>query len=349
MVLPRALIAMARLSDPGDPGAGAPRAGVHAAEKPLAILLMGPTAARKTELAVELVARLPCEIVSVDSAMVYRGLDIGTAKPGPEVLARAPHRLIDIADPAESYSAGRFREDALHAMAQIVAAGRVPLLVGGTMLYFRALQRGLSVLPQADPKLRARLDAEGRAHGWEGLHRRLAAVDPVAARQIHPHDPQRIQRALEVYLLSGVPMTRLLATADEAFVLPYRVVRLVRVPSERAVLHARIERRFRQMLEAGLVDEVTRLLGRGDLTAELPAMRCVGYRQVLKFLNDEYSCAEMVQRGIAATRQLARRQLTWLRAEPGCDWIFDDGSPLDAALTRIEPEVRAAMALGQAG
>lgn len=351
VVLARALIAVTeprhsagRRVDSIPPGGGA-----DAGRRPLAILLMGPTAARKTELAVELVARLPCEIVSVDSAMVYRGLDIGTAKPGREVLARAPHRLIDIADPAEAYSAGRFREDALREMQQIVAAGRIPLLVGGTMLYFRVLQRGLPGLPQADSELRARLDAEGRAHGWEVLHRRLAAVDPAAARQIHPRDPQRIQRALEVYLLSGQPMTRLLATADDTFVLPYRIVSLVRAPSARAVLHARIERRFRQMLEAGLVDEVARLAQRGDMTAELPAMRCVGYRQVLKYLNDEYSSTEMVQRGIAATRQLARRQLTWLRAEPGCDWIFDDGSPLDTALARLEPEVRAAMAIGQAG
>lgn len=308
--------------------------------RPLAILLMGPTAARKTELAVELVARLPCEIISVDSAMIYRGMDIGTAKPGPEVLARAPHRLIDILDPAEAYSAARFREDALREMAEISQRGRIPLLVGGTMLYFRVLQQGLSPLPEADPAVRARLDAEAAALGWEALHRRLAEIDPAAAAQIRPTDPQRIQRALEVFLISGEPMSRLLAAGGAPFVLPYRLVKLVRAPRERAVLHARIAARFHQMLAAGFEAEVDALRARGDLKPDSPALRCVGYRQMLKYLDGEYSFADMVHRGIAATRQLARRQLTWLRAESGCRWIFDDAAPLDEALALVEPECR---------
>ncbi|AGA91129.1 tRNA isopentenyltransferase MiaA [Thioflavicoccus mobilis 8321] len=299
---------------------------------------MGPTAARKTELAVQLVERLPCEIVSVDSAMIYRGMDIGTAKPGPEILARAPHRLIDIAEPNEAYSAARFREDALREMAAIVAAGRIPLLVGGTRLYFHALQHGLSVLPQADAAVRARLDEEARALGWDALHRRLAEVDPVTAGQVHPNDPQRIQRALEVYLIAGRPLSALLAASQKRFMLPYRVLKLVRAPRERAVLHARIAARFEQMLAAGFEAEVRRLRQRGDLTPDLPAMRCVGYRQMLKYLDGGYNYREMVQRGIVATRQLARRQLTWLRAESDCVWIFDETDPLAVALTMIERE-----------
>lgn len=314
-----------------------------ASERPLAVFLMGPTAARKTELAVQLVERLPCEIVSVDSAMIYRGMDIGTAKPGPKVLARAPHRLVDIAEPSEAYSAARFREDALREMAAIVAAGRIPLLVGGTRLYFHALQHGLSVLPQADAAVRARLDEEARALGWEALHRRLAEVDPVTAAQVHPNDPQRIQRALEVWVLAGQPMSALLAAGEARVVLPYRLVKLVRAPRERAVLHARIATRFEAMLAAGFEDEVRGLLERGDLTPELPAMRCVGYRQMLKYLDGDYNYEEMVQRGIAATRQLARRQLTWLRAESSCEWIFDEADPLATALTMIERGRRSAV------
>ncbi len=309
-------------------------------ERPLAILLMGPTASRKTELAVDLVRRLPCEIVSVDSAMVYRGLDIGTAKPGPEVLARAPHRLIDILDPSEAYSAARFREDALREMAAITERGRAPLLVGGTMLYFRVLQHGLSPLPQADPDLRRQLSEEAAEIGWEAMHRRLAQVDPAAASRIHPTDPQRIQRALEVYLISGEPMSWLMASATARFMLPCRLIKLVRAPRDRAVLHARIASRFHQMVDAGFASEVAALLDRRDLSPELPALRSVGYRQMLKYLSGEYSFAEMLQRGIAATRQLARRQLTWLRAEAGCSWIFDESGPLDAAMGLIEAQCR---------
>jgi tRNA dimethylallyltransferase len=259
--------------------------------------------------------------------MVYRGMDIGTAKPGPEVLAAAPHRLIDIRDPADAYSAARFRADALREMADIAAKGRVPLLVGGTMLYFRALQQGLSALPEADPEVRARLEEDARHLGWEGLHRRLAEVDPEAARRIHPNDPQRIQRALEVYEVTGRPLSRLLAEDPARELLPYRPIKLVRAPRDRAVLHERIERRFRQMLDRGFEDEVRRLWARGDLRAEMPSMRCVGYRQMLKYLFGEYTFEEMVQRGIVATRQLAKRQYTWLRAEADCHWLLDDEQP----------------------
>jgi len=287
---------------------------------PQAIFLMGPTAAGKTGLAVELVRRLPCEIISVDSALVYRGMDIGTAKPGPEILARAPHRLIDILDPAEPYSAARFCSDALREMQDIVSTGRVPLLVGGTMLYFRALERGLTRMPSADSKVRAAIEAEAERLGWPALHARLAALDPAGAQRIHPNDPQRIQRALEVYELTGASMSELHARhAAEA--LPYRVTKLVVAPAERAVLHRRIEARFRAMLEQGLVDEVKALLERGDLHPELPAIRTVGYRQVWDFLLGKLGYAEMVQRAMAASRQLARRQLTWLRAEPEAAWF----------------------------
>ncbi len=297
---------------------------------------MGPTASGKTELAIELVERLPCEIISVDSGMIYRGLDIGTAKPAPEILARAPHHLIDILDPTESYSTARFREDALALMRSILVRGRIPLLVGGTMLYFRALQQGLAPLPGADPKLRAALVEEAERHGWATLHARLMALDPETAARIHPNDPQRIQRALEVCLLAGQPMSVLLRTARPK-PLPFRLLKLVRSPRERAVLHARIERRFRQMLELGLVDEVAALWARGDLTPDLPAMRCVGYRQVLEYLLGQTDWAQMQARGIQATRQLAKRQMTWLRTEEGAYWLDDTPNPTGAALALIEP------------
>ncbi|KXX64847.1 tRNA (adenosine(37)-N6)-dimethylallyltransferase MiaA [Marichromatium gracile] len=312
--------------------------------RPWAILLLGPTAAGKTDLAVELVRRLPCEIISVDSAMVYRGMDIGTAKPGPEVLAEAPHRLIDILDPSESYSTAQFRADALAAMAEISARGRIPLLVGGTMLYVRGLLRGLAELPGADAAVRAALDAEAARLGWQAMHERLAAVDPVSAAQIHPNDPQRIQRALEVHALAGRPMSALIAEARARAEPPYRWVKLVRAPGERALLHRRIEQRFCDMLDQGLVAEVERLWARGDLHPELPSMRCVGYRQVLKYLHGEYDRDELVQRGIYASRQLAKRQLTWLRAEPDCHWIDDLPDPCGQALAAL-----AAAGIGGAG
>jgi len=296
---------------------------------------MGPTAAGKTELAVDLATRLPCDIISVDSAQVYKGMDIGTAKPGPEVLRRTPHRLLDICDPSESYSAARFCADAERELAEIVARGRIPLLVGGTMLYFRALQQGLSRLPDADDAVRARLAAEARVEGWAVLHRRLAVIDPAAARRIHPNDPQRIQRALEVYEITGRPLSRLIATRQRRG-LPYRILKLARVPEERTTLHRRIEQRFLNMLELGFEAEVRALWARGDLTLELPSMHCVGYRQMLKYLFTEYAFRDMLQRSIIATRQLAKRQLTWLRSESDVHWIFDRGAPLEQALCLIE-------------
>jgi tRNA dimethylallyltransferase len=307
--------------------------------RPLAVLLMGPTASGKTQLAVELVSRLPCEIVSVDSAMIYRGMDIGTAKPSPDVLARAPHRLIDICDPTETYSAARFRADALREMRAISAAGRIPLLVGGTMLYFRALSRGLSVLPSADAELRGQIARDAMEQGWEAMHRRLNAVDPVSARRIHPRDPQRIQRALEVYLLTGVPMATLLNRKAEEAEPPYRLLKLAYAPSDRAALHRRIEERFLRMLELGFEQEVCALWARGDLSPEMPSMRSVGYRQMLKYLLGEYTFDQMVQRGIIATRQLSKRQMTWLRGEQ-CTWVAADGAVGDRALELIEAAYR---------
>jgi tRNA dimethylallyltransferase len=300
-------------------------------DRPLAVLLMGPTASGKTELALGMAARFPCDIISVDSAQVYRGLDIGTAKPGPEVLAATPHRLIDICEPTEAYSAARFRADALREMAESVARGRIPLLVGGTLLYFRALQQGLSSLPEADSELRARLEGEAETLGWAELHRRLLAVDPEAGARIHPHDAQRIQRALEVFELTGRPLSQLQRESGPECPLPYRLLKLVRAPRERAVLRERIAVRFQAMLEAGFEEEVRNLWARGDLTPDLPAMRSVGYRQILNYLLGGSSFGVMIERGVIATRQLAKRQLTWLRAEPDCHWIFDDEDPYDQA------------------
>ena len=281
---------------------------------PPAIFLMGPTASGKTTLAVELVKRFPLDIISVDSALVYRGMDIGTARPDAEVLAVAPHRLIDIRDPSESYSAAEFCEDALDAMADITARGRIPLLVGGTFLYFRALEQGLSAMPPADPEIRARLEAEARQDGWESLHARLASIDPEAAARIHATDPQRIQRALEVYEISGQPISRF-HERGRAGALPYRLLKLALIPDDRALLHERIESRFQSMLAAGFVDEVRRLFERGDLAPELPAMRAVGYRQIWAYLAGKTGFDEMVEQAIVATRQYAKRQLTWLRTE----------------------------------
>jgi tRNA dimethylallyltransferase len=281
---------------------------------PPVIFLMGPTASGKTDLAVELASRLPVEVVSVDSGMVYRGMDIGTAKPPPEVLARVPHRLTDICDPGEAYSAGRFRRDALREIASVRARGRMPLLVGGTGLYFRALQRGIAELPDADPAIRARLLAEAAAHGWPGLHARLARVDPVAARRIRPSDPQRIQRALEVQELTGRPISEL-QSRGAAGALAGRAVRLVLASPDRELARRRIAARFHAMLERGFLREVEALYRRGDLGPALPSMRLVGYRQAWKHLAGELDLAEMTRQAIVATQQLAKRQRTWLRAE----------------------------------
>ncbi len=294
------------------------------------VFLMGPTAAGKTGLAVELVRRLPFEIISVDSALVYRGMDIGTAKPRPEILARAPHRLIDIRDPAESYSAAEFRRDARREIQAVLASGRIPLLVGGTMLYFQALQSGLSRLPAADPEVRARLEAEAAARGWAALHGRLAAIDPQAAARIHPNDPQRIQRALEVFELTGTPISALHGQRAGGE-LDCRVVKIGLVPAERERLHARIEARFGEMLEAGLIEEVQALRARGDLDPRMSSMRCVGYRQVWEHLEGRYDRETLLRHGCAASRQLAKRQLTWLRAERGLRALDCFGADLAAA------------------
>lgn len=287
-----------------------------AATLPPAVCLMGPTASGKTDLAVALVETLPLDIISVDSVMVYRGMDIGSAKPDAGTLARAPHRLIDICDPAEPYSAARFRDDALREMAEITAQGRIPLLVGGTMLYFRALMNGLSTLPSADADIRTRLEAEAEVDGWASLHRRLAEVDPEAAARIHPNDPQRLQRALEVYELTGTPLSELQRTQQADQPLPYRIAKLAVAPADRTILHERIAQRYELMLQNGLIDEVEALRQRGDLHQDMPALRAVGYRQVWEYLSGSLNYTEMVERGIIATRQLAKRQFTWLRSEP---------------------------------
>ncbi len=293
---------------------------------------MGPTASGKTELAVRLVETFPCDIVSVDSALVYREMNIGTAKPDAALLRRAPHRLIDFLDPSESYSAAQFRADALREMAAITQAGRIPLLVGGTLLYFRALFRGLSALPSADAAVRAELEADAAARGWPALHAELAAVDPATAGRLHPHDAQRIQRALEVYRLTGRPLSAL-QTGGGA-VLPYRWLKLALAPAERAELHRRIGARFEAMLAAGLLDEVRQLYERGDLTPAHPAMRAVGYRQLWQHLAGELDLATASQRAVAATRQYAKRQLTWLRGETGVWWL--DSQQADAPDRAVE-------------
>ena len=278
---------------------------------PPAILLMGPTASGKTAVAMALADRFPVELVSVDSAQVFRDMDIGTAKPDAATLARYPHRLIDLISPEESYSAARFRTDALAAMAAITAAGKVPLLVGGTMLYFRALLHGLADLPQADPALRAEIDAAAAERGWPALHADLAVLDPSTAARLHPTDSQRIQRALEICRSSGRPMSELLAATGREKP-PYELLQIALLPSDRAVLHARIARRFDEMLLAGLDDEVRMLRRKYRLHAGLPSMRCVGYRQVWEAQEGAYGKPEMRDRGIYATRQLAKRQITWL-------------------------------------
>jgi tRNA dimethylallyltransferase len=283
---------------------------------PPAILLIGPTASGKTALALELATRFPCDIVSVDSAQVFRDMNIGTAKPESATLARFPHRLIDLITPEERYSAAQFRSDALREMESISAAGRIPLLVGGTMLYVKALREGLAELPQADPALRAEIDAEAAAQGWPGLHAELARHDPDTAARLKPTDAQRIQRALEVLRLTGRTLGSFFAE-QAANALPFNLLNIALVPSDRSVLHARIGERFAAMLAAGLVDEVKSLRTKYALDAGLPSMRCVGYRQVWEMLEGELPAKELRERGIYATRQFAKRQLTWLRSMDG--------------------------------
>ncbi|MDC6381563.1 tRNA (adenosine(37)-N6)-dimethylallyltransferase MiaA [Pseudomonas graminis] len=297
---------------------------------PPAIFLMGPTAAGKTDLAIELTKVLPCELISVDSALVYRGMDIGTAKPSKALLDAYPHRLIDILDPSQSYSAADFRTDALQAMAEITARGKIPLLVGGTMLYFKALLEGLADMPAADAEVRAQIEAQAASQGWQALHDELASIDPVSAARIHPNDPQRLVRALEVFRVSGMSMTAhreqqsaqsAQASASGRHQLPYTVANLAIAPTDRKVLHDRIAVRFRQMLDEGFVEEVVALRSRGDLHSNLPSIRAVGYRQVWDHLDGKLTWDEMQERGIIATRQLAKRQFTWLRSWQDLHWL----------------------------
>ena len=283
----------------------------HSEHKPLAIFLMGPTASGKTDLAIQLRQQLPVEVISVDSALIYRGMDIGTAKPSKAELALAPHRLIDICDPAESYSAMNFRHDALREMRDITAQGKIPLLVGGTMLYYKALLEGLSPLPSADEKVRSEIEAKAALIGWGGLHQELTKIDPISAQRINPNDSQRINRALEVFYLTGKTLTELTAQKGEA--LPYDILQFAIAPEQREVLHLRIEQRFHKMIELGFQQEVEKLYRRPDLNENLPSIRCVGYRQMWEYLRGDYDHDEMVFRGICATRQLAKRQITWLR------------------------------------
>jgi tRNA dimethylallyltransferase len=280
---------------------------------PPAILLMGPTASGKTAVAVQLASTLPCEIISVDSALVYKGMDIGTAKPDAATLARAPHHLINIIEPHESYSAARFRDDALALMREITERGNIPLLVGGTMLYFKSLVEGLNDLPEADSTVRLIIETMAEEEGWPAVHEKLRKVDPETAARLEPNDSQRVQRALEIFYITGKSMTDLLKKPKYVY-FPYTPIRIALLPSDRAALHDRIALRFEQMLEAGLIDELRVLRDEYALEPDTPSMRCVGYRQAWDFLNDRISRAELLEQGIAATRQLAKRQLTWLRS-----------------------------------
>jgi len=300
---------------------------------------MGPTASGKTALAVQLAQVLNGEIISVDSALVFKGMDIGTAKPTLAERNGIAHHLIDILDPAESFSTGQFRKLALELMADITERGKLPILVGGTMLYFNALNSGLAVLPEADAGIRARLDEELALLGKEALHQRLAQVDPQAAARIHPNDPQRVQRALEVYEISGQPLTSFFTEAQSQPI-PYNRIKLIIAPEDRKILHAVIAKRFQQMLQQGLIEEVEKLFARGDLTEQLPAIRAVGYRQVWSYLQGEYDLETMAEKAIAATRQLAKRQFTWLRKETDAQH-FQTGQAdlLKAVLTTVNDRI----------
>jgi tRNA dimethylallyltransferase len=303
---------------------------------PPAISLMGPTASGKSKLAVQLAESLNGEIISVDSALVYRGMDIGTAKPTFDERAGIPHHLIDILDPSDSFSTGQFKNKALALMAEICERGRIPILVGGTMLYFNALNNGLAELPEADVAIRAKLDDELITLGKEALHQRLAKLDPESAARIHPNDPQRIQRALEVYEITGKPLTDFFAEAQQ-MAISHRVIKLIVAPTERKTLHDIIASRFNMMLEQGFIEEVEALINRGDLNVTMPSIRAVGYRQVWAYLHGEYDKAMMIEKGIAATRQLAKRQFTWLRRESDVIRI-DSNRPdlVDSALAYIQ-------------
>lgn len=291
--------------------------------KPKAIFLMGPTASGKTALAMRLYDSLPCEIISVDSVLIYRGMDIGSAKPTLEEQQRYPHHLLDILDPSETYSVAQFRHDALALMGEITARGKIPLLVGGTMMYFNILLNGMSEVPSIKPTIRSALLLEAEQEGWQAMHAKLAAVDAASAQRIHPNDPQRLQRALEVYRSTGKTLSQWREEQHrqrEEF--PFEVVQIAVAPEDRAILHQRIARRFDQMLEQGFADEVRALKARGDLHADMPSIRAVGYRQMWAHLDGEYDWQAMREKGIAATRQLAKRQLTWLRSWPELYWLY---------------------------
>lgn len=296
---------------------------VPTSDKPLAIFIMGPTASGKTDLAMHLYDELDCEIISVDSVLIYRGLDIGSAKPSSEELASYPHHLIDILEPNQAYSVAEFRQDALQLMNDIHARGKTPLLVGGTMMYFNILLNGISQVPNADASLRQTILAEAEAKGWQAMHQQLASFDPQSAERIHPNDPQRLQRAIEVYRSSGKTMSQwreLEQQQKQNF--PFHTLQFALAPQDRAVLHQRIEKRFDQMLAQGFAEEVQQLIARGDLHEEMPSMRAVGYRQMWQHLHGEFDFNTMRDKGIAATRQLAKRQLTWLRKWPNLHWLY---------------------------
>lgn len=321
----------------------------HDKKLPPAIFLMGPTASGKTQVAVELVQRLPLEIISVDSALVYRSMDIGSAKPDAQTLAIAPHHLINIRDPSDSYSAADFRNDALDKMADISARGKIPLLVGGTMLYFKALLGGLAELPETDSGIRAQVEAEALVEGWPAMHKKLAVVDAELAAKLHPNHSQRIGRALEVYRMTGVSMSALRAKQIHQSP-PYRILQLAIAPHDRDALSRRIDARFKSMMAAGFLDEVKNLYKRGDLHAELPSMRAVGYRQAWEHLSGRLTREEMIERAMIASRQLAKRQFTWLRSWNDLHWVYFDVAPdaddvacahcLESTVADVEQQVR---------
>ncbi len=305
---------------------------------PPAIFIIGPTASGKTGLAIKLMKHFPIEIISVDSALVYKDMDIGTAKPSPIELAEAPHRLISFLDPAKAYSAADFRNDALKEMAEITAAGKIPVLVGGTMLYYRALEYGLAILPEADPKLREKLSVEAEQIGWDGLHQRLTEIDPASGTRLHPNDKQRIQRALEVYELTGKSLTehQIEHQQDKENALPYRLLKIALIPEDREWIRELADTRFRQMLEDGFIDEMKALHARDDLNADLPSIRCVGYRQAWQYLEGELDYNEMIERAVIATRQLAKRQMTWMRSEKNITPYGAKTYELDTVVTDIK-------------
>ncbi len=306
------------------------------------VFIMGPTASGKTDLAIRLVEQYPFEIISVDSALVYKDMNIGTAKPTAEELQQAPHRLIDFLDPAQSYSTAQFRKDALAAIAEIHGQNKIPLLVGGTMLYHRSLLYGISELPAANEAIRAQLDAQMQQMGKQYMHDRLAEIDPDSARKIHPNDPQRVQRALEVYQISGQTMSQL-QQASQAQALPFENHKIVIAPRSRALLRERIALRFQQMIEQGFIEEVQQLYQRGDLDLSMPSMRAVGYRQVWEYLEGKMSREEMIERAITITRQFAKRQMTWLRREQDGLWLAtEDNDNVHQAVEYLSPVIRKA-------